>query len=87
MDDNEDARISDFGISRISDASDSTSECGGTARWMAYELVAPDDEDDEDDNKYQNTTASDVWAFAMTILEVNLSAVWLINISDYLTRY
>lgn len=47
-----------------------TKSIGGTCRWMARELIAP--ADDEDDSTPRVTTESDVWAFAMTVLEVEL---------------
>ncbi|KIJ52447.1 hypothetical protein M422DRAFT_156722 [Sphaerobolus stellatus SS14] len=54
--------LSDFGLSRILRESfglTTSSEAGGALRWMAPELFHE-----------KVTTASDVWAYGMTILEV-----------------
>ena len=74
MNDAGEACISDFGLSRILETSGFTTKAGGTCRWMAYELIVPPDnyeEDEEEEYVPQPTIASDVWAFAMTALEVN----------------
>lgn len=64
------ASISDFGLSRVLETTGFTTKAvGGTCRWMAQELLDPPEEDDEGDTPLV-TTASDVWAFAMTVLEV-----------------
>ena len=57
--------ICDFGMTRVITSSKSfqtfTSSNKGTARYLAYELVALSD-------RYPSSTkASDVWAFGMTI--------------------
>lgn len=68
MNDEQEACITDFGLSRILEVSGFTTDSvGGTGRWKAYELLA-----------YEVlgmsvpriTPASDVWAFGMTALEV-----------------
>lgn len=65
------ASISDFGLARIPMQSGFTTKAaGGTYRWLAHELVFPDDDDSDEEPVLQATTATDVWAFAMTILEV-----------------
>ena len=46
----------------------------GTFRWMAPELFAVDDDDDE--NLPQLTTCTDVWSFAMTVLEARRFLVY-----------
>jgi hypothetical protein len=48
-----------------------TKQVGGTCRWMAYELIYDDDEEDEEPPRL--TRETDVWAFGMTILEVRTS--------------
>ena len=66
------ACLSDFGISRILHRSGfTTKSVAGTVRWMAVELLISDD-DADDDATFAVTTESDVWAFAMTVLEVCL---------------
>ena len=40
----------------------------GTCQWMAYKLVELSEKEEE--SVPQVTTASDIWAFGMTILEV-----------------
>ena len=62
-----DPLLSDFGVSRMLIASgtlDHTTTLGGTARWMAVELLKPTEEGDA---PALPTTESDVWAFGMTI--------------------
>ena len=78
MSDTGEARISDFGLSRILETSGFTTKgVGGTCRWMAYELIVSPDNYGEDGEEYvpQPTIASDVWAFGMTALEVHLPEV------------
>lgn len=49
-----------------------TKAVSGTCRWMAYELLKPSEEEDEEGDKgLLIAAASDVWAFAMTVLEVS----------------
>ena len=73
MNDKHEACIADFGLSRILEASGfTTKSVGGTFRWMAHELLAP-----EGDSIPQVTAASDVWAFAMTVLEVRSRVFFL----------
>lgn len=82
------ACISDFGLSRILEVTGfTTKSVGGTCRWMAQELIAPSD-DDDDEIIPQVTTESDVWAFAMTAIEVNLpTTTSFTDKSDEHTRY
>jgi serine/threonine protein kinase len=66
VDDENNARITDFGLSRIvNPAALATGSSKGSLPWMAPELFDPD--------KPNNpvTTESDVWALGMTILEVS----------------
>lgn len=60
-----DARICDFGGSRIAASSKSVAKPStgirGTPRYLSYELVAFPDQ------YSQHTKESDVWAFGMTI--------------------
>ena len=64
------ASITDFGLSRILETSGfTTNSAAGTSRWMAYELIALND-DNEDADTPPATIATDVWAFAMTAIEV-----------------
>jgi serine/threonine protein kinase len=70
VNDDGEASIADFGLSRILETSGfTTKSVAGTSRWMAYELIAPEEEDE--DCPPQLTTATDVWAFAMTVIEVS----------------
>ncbi|KZP28520.1 kinase-like protein [Athelia psychrophila] len=67
VNDQHEASISDFGLSRILEYSGFTTKAvGGTCRWMAAELIDPE----EDDGEPALTTATDVWAFGMTVLEI-----------------
>ena len=68
------AVIADFELRKIVDYRNFTSyKPAGPARWMAPELSA-DDEDDEDDEDEDDrphcTLATDIFAFAMTMIEV-----------------
>jgi serine/threonine protein kinase len=73
--DDHEAYIADFGLSRIlGESGFTTKSVSGTYRWMAPELLAP-----EGEYVPQVTTASDVWAFGMTVLEVRFSVRILIG--------
>jgi len=62
------ACIADFGLSRILGASGfTTKSIGGTYRWMAYELIAYEFEGNPTPKL---TKVTDVWAFGMTVLEI-----------------
>ena len=62
------ALLTDFGLSRICGTEGFTTENPmGTCRWMAVELLSAI----SNDEPIRTTTASDVWAFGMTILEVS----------------
>jgi len=66
VNDEREARIADFGLSRIlGESGFTTKSVGGTYRWMAPELLAHRGE-----SVPQVTMASDVWAFGMTVLEI-----------------
>ncbi|KAF9446038.1 kinase-like protein [Macrolepiota fuliginosa MF-IS2] len=61
--DDEHACLADFGTSRITGLSVSTGpRFAGTCRWTAPELMRDPDP--------EATTASDIWAFGMTILQI-----------------
>ncbi|TFK17079.1 kinase-like protein [Coprinopsis marcescibilis] len=65
------ACLIDFGLSRVLDTRGYTSTSfGGTLRWMAHELLAPPDVDSDDFKPPPLTKNSDVWSFGMTILEI-----------------
>ncbi|KIM82575.1 hypothetical protein PILCRDRAFT_7939 [Piloderma croceum F 1598] len=69
VNDEHEACLTDFGLARILETSGfTTKSVGGTCRWMAYELVAPCDEEEE--CIPQVTVATDIWAFGMTTLEI-----------------
>jgi serine/threonine protein kinase len=69
VNDKNEASIADFGLSRILETSGfTTKSIAGTSRWMACELIAPEEEDE--DHPPELTKATDVWAFAMTVIEV-----------------
>ena len=66
------ASITDFGLSRVLGTTGFTTDnVHGTFRWMAYELIALNDDSDDTDTP-PATIATDVWAFAMTAIEVCL---------------
>ena len=69
------ALLSDFGVSRILQTSGfTTSNIAGTCRWMPVELLVQDDDDGDVDQDIQLpvTPETDIWSFAMTILEVGI---------------
>ncbi|KDQ49294.1 hypothetical protein JAAARDRAFT_51806 [Jaapia argillacea MUCL 33604] len=72
--DNGDACISDFGCSNlVGDRPQHSSTTVISVRWTAPEMLLeiPDDlEEDVDSLRATPTKASDVWSFAMTVLEV-----------------
>ena len=70
INDSGEASLADFGLSRILEKSGFTTKTtSGTWRYMALELVtAPQEEYEEVIPRV--TVATDVWAFAMTVVEV-----------------
>lgn len=67
IDDDGNARLSDFGLSRVLESTGlTTKSIAGSSRWMAFELMYADNP--EQDGFF--TYATDVWALGMTILEV-----------------
>lgn len=67
MDDEKYAALSDYELYHVIDRSNfTTNKPAGPVRWMAPELSSGDDEDD----KPHFTTATDIFAFAMTVIEV-----------------
>jgi serine/threonine protein kinase len=73
-----DACITDFGLSRILEVSGfTTKSVGGTCRWMAYELIAYEFHR----NPTPKVTAdTDIWAFGMTVLEVGSSVMHFLSV-------
>lgn len=93
INDNHQASLADFGLSRIlQETGFTTKTLLGTPRHLAPELVATgmDDEDDsiliptgadiEGDSIPRVTAATDVWAFGMTILEVRIAVLLLLSV-------
>jgi len=65
------ARITDFGLSRILIVSGlTTTTQAGTWRYMAYELLV-----DEAEPVQRTNATTDVWAFGMTVVEMLVGAV------------
>jgi len=70
INDDGEASIIDFGLSRILDTSGFTTKlASGTLRFMAPELIEVC-VGEEDQSIPQVTEATDVWAFAMTVIEI-----------------
>jgi len=63
-----DPLLTDFGISRMMDSSSST-RSGGSARWMAIELVNPSFSDSAV-GAGRHTPQTDVWAYGMVLYEL-----------------
>lgn len=71
IDDNEKALLCDFGLGSINGVMNFTSaNVCGTCRWTAPEIMTPP----EDMPFVPSTPASDVYSFAMTMIEVSSSA-------------
>ena len=63
------ACIADFGLATVKDSKsfvsrNSTAKAGGTMRWLAPELLSPDD-------TQRTSKASDIYAFACVCYEVS----------------
>jgi serine/threonine protein kinase len=48
----------------------------GTCRWMAPELINPGSKEEDENDRERLYLATDIWAYAMTILEVHTSSVF-----------
>ena len=73
----------DFGLSRVLEASGYTTKTAtGTMRWQAYELLVPC-KDGEEELIPRVTEATDIWAFAMTVIEVSILPFLLLTNSHY----
>jgi len=67
VNDKHEASLTDFGLSRIQNASGFTTKtASGTVRWQAYEQMV----EQKKDMILRITKATDVWAFAMTVVEI-----------------
>ena len=73
IDDDGRAVISDYGLVFVIDTSDFTStKTAGTCRWMSPEVMNPsEDSVDDQEPSVLFTTASDIYAFGMTVFEVS----------------
>ena len=81
--------LSDFGVSRLlvnSKTVIGTTSLKGVMRWMAPELIEPDEEDEMEDRTRHacHTKATDVWAFGMVIY---VSAIDSAEACSRLTRW
>jgi serine/threonine protein kinase len=65
--DDGEAALADFGLSRILEVSGFTTKISGTWRYMALELLG--------EGAPRVTAESDIWALAMTVVEVRISPV------------
>ena len=80
------ARLADFGLAIIIDESAVGSTTGGrelrgTIRWMAPELLHPEEYGFSDDwQRRLPSTGTDIYALAMTILEVCISVGRLLKV-------
>jgi len=80
------ARLADFGLAIIIDESTVGSTAGGrelrgTTRWMAPEMLLPEEYGFSDDwQRRLPSTGTDIYALGMTILEVCVSTERLLNV-------
>jgi serine/threonine protein kinase len=77
VNDKHESSLTDFGVSRVLCASGFTSKNpSATLRNTAYELIGGREKQDEEEEQSVPpvTEATDVWAFAMTVLEVRIFA-------------
>jgi serine/threonine protein kinase len=68
VNDEGEASITDFGLSRVLDTPGFTTAASGTLRYMPPELAKIY----EEESMTQVTEATDVWEFSMTALEVRI---------------
>jgi len=75
VNDQGEASVVDFGLSRILETPGFTTKTeSGTWRWMAYELLSSCGGEGEEFNP-PVTKETDVWAFAMTVVEVGICSI------------
>ena len=80
------ARLADFGLAIIVDESTVGSTTGGrelrgTTRWMAPEMLLPEEYGFfKDRQRRLPSTSTDIYALGMTILEVRVFTVQLLNV-------
>ena len=78
IDENGAARLSDFGLASIANETlnDSTSEADSylSTRWMAPELLDPETSGIEYN---KSSKASDIYSFAMVVIEASRPGAWL----------
>lgn len=73
------AVLADYGLVFIIDSTDFTSaKVVGTCRWTAPELMVPPENEEEYAPTY--SFASDVFAFAMIIIEVSCRTMFLFHL-------
>ncbi|KII90406.1 hypothetical protein PLICRDRAFT_52144 [Plicaturopsis crispa FD-325 SS-3] len=78
VDNDGNAKLADYGLAFIINASDFTSvKTAGNCRWAAPEIMNPLDDADDNDNDAGApfTVQSDIFAFAMTVIEIFTEAV------------
>lgn len=86
VDDDGNARISDYGLAFIIEPSEFTSiKTAGACRWTAPEIMNPPEDDAANESPALFTKESDVYAFAMVVIEVgnipiNYQSVLLITV-------
>ena len=84
------ARLADFGLATIIDESTlgSTTAHGprGTTRWMAPEMLLPEEFGFSVKSQSLPSVSTDIYALGMTVLEVCVSTEWSWGISETLSR-
>jgi serine/threonine protein kinase len=83
------ARLTDFGLALLTNATVAASGLayGGTIRWMAPELLQPEEDDCEvnQGNEGNPTKESDLYSLAMTAWEVRLPCTGTLRCTDLVT--
>jgi len=80
------ARLADFGLAMIIDESTVKSSTGGheirgTTRWMAPEMLLPEEYGFSGVHlRRLPSTSTDIYALGMSILEVRMSTAQLLNV-------
>jgi serine/threonine protein kinase len=80
------ALVIDFGSSLDLDGTEPTTLNEiGTYRWMAPELINPGSKEEDENDRERLYFATDIWACAMTILEVHTLGIFFLLSERFIT--